>query len=45
MLSGSGLERLEMVRRQAMSRKTYTKVACGINSSASDVWAVQNYSR
>jgi hypothetical protein len=30
---------------QAMSSKTYTKVACGINSSASDVWAVQNYSR
>ena len=30
---------------QAMSSKTYTKVACGINASASDVWAAQNYSR
>ena len=30
---------------QAMSSKTYTKVACGINASASNVWAVQNYSR
>jgi hypothetical protein len=30
---------------QAMSSKTYTKVACGINSSATNVWAVQNYSR
>jgi hypothetical protein len=30
---------------QAMSSKTYTKVACGINSSTSDVWAAQNYSR
>jgi hypothetical protein len=29
----------------AMSSKTYTKVACGINSSATNVWAVQNYSR
>jgi len=30
---------------QAMSNTTYTKVACGINASATNVWALQNYSR
>jgi hypothetical protein len=30
---------------QAMSSKTFTKVACGINASATNVWAVQNYSK
>lgn len=30
---------------KAMSNTTYTRVACGINASATNVWAVQNYSR
>ncbi len=29
----------------AMSSSTYTRVACGINSSTTNVWALQNYSR
>jgi len=29
----------------AMSSTTYTKVACGINSSTTNVWALQNFSR
>jgi hypothetical protein len=30
---------------EAMSTTTYTRVACGINTSTTSVWAVQNYSR
>ncbi len=30
---------------KAMSNTTYTRVACGINTSATNVWALQNYSR
>jgi hypothetical protein len=29
----------------AMSSTTYTKVACGINTSTTNVWALQNFSR